>query len=354
MPQSVTVPINENGIVYDIGMNAVIAEGMAVDPFNFRDVYLYSHGWSNNAINALNEYNRFSVDFARYAKKLDELAPVLFANPPQDSFAVGIHWPSEITEDPDSELNKAQLLTFYTMEHRADSVGRNAVYSILRMMLQARTAAGSAPPRINLLGHSFGCKVVLAALQDLYTDIAGGTISVPAGSSFNAVLLEPATDNDNLEDGDIYGNVKRLDNLRMMITMSSQDTALVRWFHMAGVLSNIVHKPQGIVDLLNFNDPPFALGAKGPTQTTIDQFAAHGKTSAHVAVDANFTAAQLFGMPDGLLIADLSPVHTWRAAQGLYSGGLSGSHSDINFNQVYQLVCGFLFGIANPTPIPVF
>lgn len=353
MSEYVTIPVNENGIVYDVDMNSVIAEAMARDPFNFPDVYVYSHGWSNDAVRALNEYNRFSVDFAKYARKLGDLRPEVFAKPPQDSFAVGIHWPSQITEDPNSELNKAQLLTFYTMEHRADSVGKNAVYSVLRIMLSSRAAEGCAPPRINLLGHSFGCKVVLAALEDLYADIRGGTIPFPQGSSFNVVLLQPATDFDNLEDFDIYGNVKRLANLRMLITTSQQDRALTTWFHVAGVLSNIVHKPlQGLTDIFNAGGPPYALGAKGPSQTTIDQFEAAGRKHVAITVDGAFDACELFEVDAGIVIADLTPIHAWRVQHMLYSGGFAGSHSDINFDQIYQLICGFLFGIKNKMPIP--
>lgn len=351
MSQYVTIPINENGVVYDVDMNSVIVEAMAPKPFNYPDVYVYSHGWCNDAVRALNEYNRFSVDFSKYARELDDLKPDLFSNKPQDSLAIGIHWPSEITENPDSDLNKAQMLTFYT--NRADAVGKNAVYSILRLMLRSRLGDGCRAPRINLLGHSFGCKVVLSALQDLWTDINGKTINVPVGTSFNVVLLEPATDNDNLEDGDIYGDVKRLANMRMLITTSQQDTALTKWFHAAGALANIVHRPvQGIVDLFNSADPPYALGAKGPTQNTIDQFKAVGKPHGQISVDENFNAAKLFNFDTSLLIADLTPVHTRRVNEKLYLGGFAGSHSDINFDQIYQLVCGFLFGIANPTTIP--
>lgn len=345
MSQYVVIPINENGIVYDVDMNAVIAEAMAPAPFDYPDVYVYSHGWSNDAVHALNEYNRFSVDFSKRLRELGTQTPPVFASMPQDSLAIGIHWPSEITEDPESDLNKAQLLTFYTMEHRADSVGKNAVYSILRLILQARTNNGGTAPRINLLGHSFGCKVVLAALQDLYTDITSGTIPVPPGTSFNVVLLEPATDNDHLENGDEYGGVKHLPNLRMLITTSQQDTALVKWFHAAGALSNILHRPlQAIVDLFNLNDPPFALGAKGPTAATITQFQNAGKPYSMISIDQHFTIDNYSGSP-GLLVADLTAVHAWRVQQHLYSGGFAGSHSDINFDQLYQLVSAFLFGV---------
>jgi hypothetical protein len=36
-------------------------------------------------------------------------------------------------------------------------------------------------------------------------------------------------------------------------------------------------------------------------------------------------------------------VHQARVNAGLYDGGFSGSHSDINFAEVYELVMGFMF-----------
>ena len=346
------IPINENGIIFDVDMNDVVANAMAVDPFNFRDIYVYSHGWSNDASRAMDEYNRFSVDFAIHARWLGALVPALFTDPPLDSLGVGIHWPSEITEDADSDLNKLQLLTFYTMEHRADSVGKNAVYSLLRLMLQARVGRG-APPRFNLLGHSFGCKVMLSALEDLQTDIVGATIQVPPGTLFNLVLLEPATDCDNLEPDDIYGSVPEIAGLRVLMTKSRCDTALVKWFHLAGALANVVHKPlQGLEDLVNFGGPPQALGAFGPTSPTIDAFGGP-REYAQISVQPGFVATEMLGMTQRLIVADLTPVHQYRLDRGLYSGGFAGSHSDINIVEIYHLVAGFLFGITNATPIPV-
>jgi len=44
------------------------------------------------------------------------------------------------------------------------------------------------------------------------------------------------------------------------------------------------------------------------------------------------------------MIADLSTVHAARKASGAYTGGgLSGSHSDIFFDPLYDIVAGFLF-----------
>jgi len=327
MSHHITIPINENGIIFDTDMDSVVQEAIAIQPFGFQDVYVYSHGWSTDANRALDEYNRFSVDLAKTLLILGSSSPPVFSQPPRGSLGVGIHWPSEITEDPNSPLNVLQLFTFYTMEHRADAVGKNAVYTMLRLMLQARAGTGS-PLRFMLLGHSFGCKVICAALQDLQTDIAGGTIAVEAGTAFNAVLLEPATDSDNLEPGDIYGDVCTIANLRLLMTKSSLDRALTEWFVAAGKAANL------------FKAPHQALGAAGPTAATIQAFG--GATA--LTVDQGFAPGDAMGLKNRLVVADLSPVHAARNAQGLYDGGLSGSHTDINFGEIYNMIAGFFFG----------
>ena len=327
MSHHITIPINENGVIFDSDMDSVVQEAIAVQPFGFQDVYVYSHGWSTDANRALDEYNRFSVDLAKQLLVLGSSQPSVFTRPPRGSLGVGIHWPSEITEDSNSPLNVLQLFTFYTMEHRADAVGKNAVYTMLRLMLAARAGTGS-PLRFILLGHSFGCKVVCAALQDLQTDIANGTISVEPGTSFDAVLLEPATDNDNLEPGDIYGDVCKLANLRVLMSKSSLDLALTDWFVAAGKAANL------------FKAPHQALGAAGPTPATV---AAFGGAS-NIGVVPGFRPGDAAGLANRLVVADLSPVHAARKAQGLFSGGFSGSHSDINFGEIYNMIAGFVFG----------
>jgi hypothetical protein len=306
-------------------MARVVAEAMAVSPFAFEDVFIYSHGWSTDPMQMMDEYNRFSVEFVSRTLTFQGASPG-FPNPPRDALSVGIHWPSEITEDPNSPLNALQLLTFYTMEHRADVVGRNAVYSMLRLILASRVAA-NLPLRIFMLGHSFGCKVVCAALQDMQTDVAGGTIVVPPNTQFRVVLLEPATDCDNLEATDIYGSVSEIANLRILMTKSQCDTALTKWYVDAGRVTNLF-------------DPKRALGDAGPTQDTITAF--NGADA--FSVDPSLTSSTMFQYSQNLIVADLTAMHTSRASQGLYSGGLSGSHSDINFDQVYYMVSGFLYG----------
>jgi len=327
---TLTIPANENGLVLDPAINAVIAEAINADPFGFEDVVIYSHGWSTNADNALDDYDMFSIGLSRRLLLEQRQSAGVFRTPPRPSLEIGIHWPSEITEDPDSPLNDVQLFTFYTMEHRAEAVGKNLVYSLLRIVLEAR--ADGAGIRFMLLGHSFGCKVMCAALQDLQTDVNDGTIVISPEVLWRVVLLEPATDWDNLEPSDIYGSVSAIANLRLLMTKSQQDRALTEWFPAAARLANLFHG----------GNPTPALGAAGPTDGTIAAFGGVGR----IGVNVGFDVATVAARAERLLVADLTPVHTARLQSNppkYTGGGLSGSHSDIKFDEVYNLVGGFLF-----------
>jgi hypothetical protein len=321
VPHIITVPVNENGIIFDSQIDVAIQTALQ-PPFDFGDVFVYSHGWSTNADSALDEYGRFSIDFA---KLIMQTPPASWSRAPRDTFGVGIHWPSEITEDPGSDLNALQLLTFYTMEHRADGVGKNAVYTMIRLMLEAQPTVAL---RVFLIGHSFGCRVMCAALQDLQADLIS-TIPHDPATEFHVALLEPAMDEDNLDPDDIYGNVVQIPNLRLLISKSSLDKALGTWFPLAGKVANLLHK----------GDPPVALGFAGPTQATQDAYG--GMRS--LSVDQTFTVATPGPMPEKLITADLTPLHQWDVTQG-YNGGFSGSHSDIFNDQVRSLLAAFFFG----------
>jgi hypothetical protein len=320
-----TIPSNENGTVCDPALNDVIATAISSSPFGFEDVFVYSHGWSTDAERALVDYDVFSIGLMRRILQEPQKPPF----PPRSTLEMGVHWPSEITEDPTSPLNVFQLATFFQMERRADSVGQNLVYSMLRLALRAQHAPNL---RFCLLGHSFGCKVICAALQDLYADIVGGTIAVPQGTTWRVILLEPATDWDNLEETDIYGNVGRMADLRLLITKSGLDRCLTQWYPDASRIANFFHGSQ----------PTPALGAQGPTPDTVTYF----EGVANLSVDPGFTmAAAAATLAQKLVVADLTPVHSARAQSQppVYDGGICGSHSDIFFDEIYNLVAGFAY-----------
>jgi hypothetical protein len=63
-----------------------------------------------------------------------------------------------------------------------------------------------------------------------------------------------------------------------------------------------------------------------------------------LSIGQGFDTSQATGLPTRFVVADLSPVHAARKAQKIYDGGFSGSHSDINFAEIYNMIAGFFFG----------
>lgn len=228
MSHLLTVPINENGIILDQRFKDEL-QTAATDPFGFTDVFLYSHGWWNTTTSASVEYNVFSLGFAK------ALQGLVCASPAQwpkigaafSPLALAIHCPSMLSENQDSVVNFLEATSFFTMQQRADSVGRHAGYSLLSLMIERQQERH--PYRFNLIGHSFGCRVLCSALQAIAEDPQ--MVSRIADNEFNVALLQAATDTDSLAPGQLYGRVQQcIPKLRMLITTSANDTALGKWY----------------------------------------------------------------------------------------------------------------------------
>ncbi|HXE52904.1 MAG TPA: hypothetical protein VN541_07820 [Tepidisphaeraceae bacterium] len=164
MSQAIMVPITGQGTISDLNIGSTVP-ALAQPPFDFSDVFVYSHGWWTTANDAMVDYTRFTVGFATTLLK----AAAAFGPPgataprfPRSALEVGIHWPSMVSEDASSILNIAQPLSFYKRANMADDVGEHGGYALVRMILEGRQAAGLPQPRFHLIGHSFGCKVVHA------------------------------------------------------------------------------------------------------------------------------------------------------------------------------------------------
>lgn len=317
MSHFLTVPMNENGVVTDDRIQSDLVYAMHT-PFEFSDVFIYSHGWWTSAQRCMGEYNRFTIEFAKLVRSLTGHLPAL---PGKETLGIGFHWPSMLSDDQDSMANYLEATSYYTMEKRADAVGENGVYSVLRMLLAARSD-DTTPLRIHCLGHSFGCKVVCAALQEIITD----GITVPNNMHLNLVLLQAAFDNDDLAPGDIYGDIaSKIPEVRVLATRSDEDKALQTWYPIAHM-----------VNLFHAGPPRIALGAQGPSQSVIDLFG--GIDS--IDVDVGFQATALAGMNHRFLMANLTPLHQHSSEP---SDSFSGRHSDIFHDEVYSLISGFLF-----------
>jgi len=313
------IPANENGIVLDNYLVEDVRTALAA-PFNFTDVFLYSHGWWTDASRAMQDYNRFTIGFAQLVRIIASANP----NAPlkADSLGIGVHWPSMLSEDTGSILNRLEAATFYTMEKRADNIGENAGYMILRSLFEGSTH----PRRLNLVGHSFGCKVILSLLQEVAQD----GIQCPQNVTLNVVLLQAATDDNHLETGDAYGMVSSaFPNLRLLVTVSQEDLAL-----------KVAYPAAHIVNLFRGTQDRQALGFAGPTSKVVDQFG--GKTQ--IDVNPGFVRQTVTGCRGRLVLADLTGIH--RDPNNPYKPDpFSGHHSDIFRSEIYDLIAGFVFGI---------
>jgi len=304
MSNFITAPINKNGIILDPDIGGILKDAMS-PPFRFTDVFVYSHGWWTDATGAVADYNRFSMELTKQLLLIGPTPPTL-PHLPASSFATAVHWPS--------------TLSFYSMAKRADVVGQHGVYALLRMMFEALGVL-TAPPslRLHLLGHSFGCRVVCSALEQIAKD----GIQVPSAVTLDVVLLQAAFNSDELDPDGMYGNVSKL-NLRLLVTRSESDTSLGKWYPIAERLVNLFS-----------GRPVTALGAVGPSAATQTEFGGAGV----ITVGPGFTYPAVVPLTERLVAADLSPLHAATGPGDLFSG----HHSDIYHDEIYQLIAGFFF-----------
>ncbi|MBV8216470.1 MAG: alpha/beta hydrolase [Verrucomicrobia bacterium] len=317
MSHYVTIPIKANGAIDpDEQIQDIISK--SVSPvFNPTDIFIYSHGWWTTTDAALKQYNLATTDLIYFLRGQGHLL-----NPQTSPLLIGIHWPSIIDDDPSSTLNLLEPFTFYQMQKRADDIGDEGLYTILRLIL---APAHVANLRINLIGHSFGCKVVCSALQEL----AVKQVPIPGNVSFNVVLLQAAFTTDALDQGGPYASVIPTfgPRLRMLVSRSNLDLALRNDFPTAQRL-DLFHAG---VDT--------ALGFTGPSVATVGAFA----NNRQVAV---IRGSQFLGhepaLPPGpaIVTADLTPIH--QANVG-FQGGPGGHHTDIFLQEIYDLMCWFFF-----------
>jgi hypothetical protein len=352
MDHFVMFPMNENGVFWQPDLVGSTIQDALSAPFPFSDVFVYSHGWWTVANQAMVQYSQYSIEFT---KILLPIIPALAA-PPQNSLGIGIHWPSTLSEDVNSPVVKTQVTSYYQMGARAQQVGSTGVYAALATMFQKKFAAGVPNFRLTLIGHSFGCRVVVSALQRLVTELSKPAASIGLrtfvqASTINLVLLEAAFKNTELDQGGNYDQLANLPNLRLLITTSQLDRALNYWFPIAEDLNNLVHLHAGGAVALGAGIPPVQPIANalapggGPTAATVHTFT--GIVGPPVVLPVgplfNFTM-----VPGGhrLMVADLTNIHQAHlaAVPPTYQwDAFGGSHSDISCPEIHNLIAGFCF-----------
>jgi hypothetical protein len=311
-----TLPISGQGTITDVDTARALPSVMG-DPFGFTDVFMYSHGWWTSAESAMIDYNGFSIGVSRIVLGLGSEV----GHPKATSLGIGVHWPAIVSEDARSILNVVQPLTFFNRARMADIVGASGAAALLRLILTAPRPAGTPPPKVHLIGHSFGCKVVCSALQAL------ASTSLLNGVTIDAVLIQAAFDQNSLESGQAYGNVfSQIPQVRILATRSDLDIALRDAYVAAGVF-NLVG-----------GGPKQALGFAGPTPNT-----PNAASATQIAIDVGFSRTGAPDLSGPLVVADLTPLHEHDGVTP--DDPLSGHHTDIFHDEIYQLIAAFMFSV---------
>ena len=231
------IPLNEQGVFTDTSLVQALRDAAAAAA-QFSDVFLYSHGWWTNANAAMLDYDRFTAGFDR-ALGTDPMTQGLVHQPMSTFLATGIHWPSVLTEDSLSALNYLEASSYFTMRERADDVGTNGGYAVLRSALPAlQSAPAPAAARLNLIGHSFGCRVVCSALAKFLVGL--GPNDLPR-LRVSIVLLQAAFDQGDLSPQGPYAPVLADRRVRVLITKSTKDWSLTDGYPIANLVWDVVN-----------------------------------------------------------------------------------------------------------------
>jgi pimeloyl-ACP methyl ester carboxylesterase len=207
------------------------------------DVVLLAHGWLNDRLRADEMVHYFRA----------QLAPI----PVQ-----GIYWPSKPGAAQGVITAGAENASYYRMKARAGDVGALGLAPWLRLLHQTKPAL-----RLHLAGHSFGARLVTAAVSAL-----------PPGIVHSLTLIQAAFSQFAFEPSGAFHNV--VDPRRVagpiLITHSTRDQAVGFAYPIASRLAR-----QNASKLGDQSDPYGGLGRNGaPNAYTVpladlDQIRAH-------------------------------------------------------------------------------
>lgn len=128
--------------------------------------------------------------------------------------------------------NLVKPFTVWQMKDRAGKVGENGVAMLLERLLSATASTPTAPAaRVHLIGHSFGCKVVMKATcspAKLPRTVESALLLQPAVSQYAFATVVP----DRGVPGGFHKALQRT-NRPIMSTFSDHDVALTRMFHIS-------------------------------------------------------------------------------------------------------------------------
>ncbi len=169
------------------------------------DLIVFTHGWNKSPESAELDYQRF---ICRLHNELDQ---VIGDRKRRDGLLiVGVFWPSTITNRPE-EPYILKPISYYNIRSRADSIAENGLSNffdkigkIIREKNGIARAGDSISPRIHLIGHSFGGRMVIRAMETLNnqkskSDVGTLVDFLTSAELLNVVLLNAAMPEERFE-----------------------------------------------------------------------------------------------------------------------------------------------------------
>lgn len=150
------------------------------------DVVVFVHGWNKNPTSAERDYQDFLCRL--HGKMRDDIGDQKRKG---GLLVIGVFWPSTISNRPRDPL-LLKPVSYFTIRDRADHIARTGMYRLLHRIgeLNERQSSGT-PVRVQLIGHSFGARMTVAALEKLDRDGLLSGFLQSAGST-NVMLLNAA------------------------------------------------------------------------------------------------------------------------------------------------------------------
>jgi hypothetical protein len=222
-----------------------------------------------------------------------------------------------------------QLLSFWEMKDRARVIGEGGIHQLLKALLEAAAAGGDRDVRFHLMGHSFGCIVVSAA-------VAGPGAHAPLPRPVNSIVLvqgafslwsyctdiPPAPGQSGhfrsiVEDGKVAGPI--------VVTISSFDTAVGALYPKAAGAAGIVGDQVSFeVGELPKYGATGTFGVRGPGLQIVDRSLGPVSETYDLAAGTvhNFECSEIIhqGEPPGGAHGDITHPEVahlvWSAARG--------------------------------------
>lgn len=217
-------------------------------------------------------------------------------------------------------LSPLRQLSFWTMKRRARKVGERGGHALLKMLTASRPAVGDGrPPRVHVMGHSFGCIVTSGMLRGERGDggvcvdsalLAQGAMSLWSyASELPGGAKGPGYFRPVIEKACVRGPV--------VVTTSRFDNAVGKLYPIAA----------GAARQMDFGDDLPKYGAIGAFGLQGAGVGAEGREiAADLAHDYGFAPKHVYNVKCDSVIKN--------------GGGLSGAHSDIAHPEVGHLFWG--------------